>query len=235
MARNPNGGNATDKCPALELTCHGCNTKGHIKPACKTGSGTTRTGRVTVQDVVIAKRVYSSKDDSTPLPLMENCKIEPIIMDNASKMIKEPKATILSLFPDHGCQETLIAKSLVPLLGLQVDQSRTKRIQGITGGPTDPCYGTTSFQVSYDGQVTNVMGLVTDTIKDEIILSLKALQRLGIVHEEYPRSQWSVTKKAPTQWAFGRLQRTSVPGPSKSYDRVTDYELKEHLGRRGGV
>ena len=40
------------------------------------------------------------------------------------------------------------------------------------------------------------MGLVTDTIKDEIILSLKALQRLGIVHEEYPRSQWSVTKKA---------------------------------------
>ena len=40
---------------------------------------------------------------------------------------------------------------------------------------------------------------------------------------------------APTQWAFGRLQRTSVPGPSKSYDRVTDYELKEHLGRRGCV
>ena len=72
----------------------------------------------------------------------------------------------------------------------------TKQIQGITGGPTDPCYGSTSFQVSYDGQVTNVMGLVTDTIKDEIILSLKALQRLGIVHEEYPRSQWSVTKKA---------------------------------------
>ena len=127
---------------------------------------------------------------------MENCKIEPIIMDNAEKMIKEPKTTILSLFPDPGCQETLIAKSLVPLLGLQVDQSRTKRIQGITGGPTDPCYGSTSFQISYDGQVTNVMGLVTDTIKDEIILSLKALQRLGIVHEEYPRSQWSVTKKA---------------------------------------
>ena len=40
------------------------------------------------------------------------------------------------------------------------------------------------------------MGLVTDTIKDEIILSLKALQRLGIVQKEYPRSQWSVTKKA---------------------------------------
>ena len=31
------------------------------------------------------------------------------------------------------------------------------------------------------------------------------------------------------------MPQTSVPGPSKSYDRVTDYELKEHLGRRGCV
>jgi hypothetical protein len=40
---------------------------------------------------------------------------------------------------------------------------------------------------------------------------------------------------APTQWAFGRLQRTSIPCPSKAYDRVTDDQLKEHLGRRGRI
>ena len=40
---------------------------------------------------------------------------------------------------------------------------------------------------------------------------------------------------APTQWAFGRLQRTNIPCPSKAYDRVTDSQLMEHLGRRGRV
>ena len=38
---------------------------------------------------------------------------------------------------------------------------------------------------------------------------------------------------APTQWAFGRLQRTNVPCTSRAYDRITDEQLKEHLGRRG--
>ena len=31
----------------------------------------------------------------------------------------------------------------------------------------------------------------------------------------------------------GRLQRTSVPSSSRAYDRITDDQLKEHLGRRG--
>ena len=35
---------------------------------------------------------------------------------------------------------------------------------------------------------------------------------------------------APTQWAFGWLQRTNIPCPSKAYDRVTDDQLMEHLG-----
>ena len=40
---------------------------------------------------------------------------------------------------------------------------------------------------------------------------------------------------APTQWAFGRLQRTNIPCPSRAYDRVTDDQLMEHLGRRGRI
>ena len=40
---------------------------------------------------------------------------------------------------------------------------------------------------------------------------------------------------APTQWAFGRLKRTNIPCPSKAYDRITDDQLMEHLGRRGRI
>ena len=40
---------------------------------------------------------------------------------------------------------------------------------------------------------------------------------------------------APTQWAFGHLQRTDVPAPKSAYERITDEKLLEHIGRRGQV
>ena len=47
--------------------------------------------------------------------------------------------------------------------------------------------------------------------------------------------KFPIWRSARTQWAFGRLQRTNVPCPSKAYDRITDEQLKEHLGRRGRI
>ena len=129
---------------------------------------------------MVVRRVYSPEvvEDGSPLPLMDNCKIEPIVMKEG-KLVRDPKATVLSLFPDPGCQETLISESMVSRLGLQVNPSRTKRIQGVTGGPSEPCRGSASFQLTYDGQVTNVKGLVTDVVTNEILLSLETLKRLG--------------------------------------------------------
>ena len=40
---------------------------------------------------------------------------------------------------------------------------------------------------------------------------------------------------APTQWAFGYLQRTDVPAPKSAYEIITDEKLLEHIGRRGKV
>ena len=39
---------------------------------------------------------------------------------------------------------------------------------------------------------------------------------------------------APTQWAFGRLQRTNVPCPSKAYDRITMSSSRSTLAEGGG-
>ena len=122
-------GHGEDKCPALESTCNGCGKKGHWLPGCPDpGSGSTRTGRVTVEDTVVVRRVYSPEvvEDGSPLPLMDNCKIEPIVMKEG-KLVRDPKVTVLSLFPDPGYQETLIAESMVSRLGLQVNPSRSHR------------------------------------------------------------------------------------------------------------
>ena len=57
-SKNPTpGGHGKDRCPALGRTCYGCGKEGHLIAACKSES--TRTGRVTVGDVVVARRVYS--------------------------------------------------------------------------------------------------------------------------------------------------------------------------------
>ena len=38
---------------------------------------------------------------------------------------------------------------------------------------------------------------------------------------------------APTQWAFGFLQRKDVPALKSAYERITDGKLLEYIGRRG--
>ena len=56
-------------------------------------------------ETVVVRRVLSPDviEDGSPLPLMENCKLEPIIMKNG-KLVSDPKATVMSIFPDAGCQ-----------------------------------------------------------------------------------------------------------------------------------
>ena len=52
------------------------------------------------------------------------------------------------------------------------------------------------FQVTYDGPMTNVLALVTSSLNNEIVLSLKARQRLGVLPEDYQRSQFTKANKS---------------------------------------
>ena len=101
---------------------------------------------------MVVRRILSKdvKDDYSKLPSMEGCLIEPIVYKNG-KLIKSPKVTTMPICPDPGCEETLIAKNLVTRLGLFVDQTRKKRVQGITGAPSEPCIGSSDFQLTYMG------------------------------------------------------------------------------------
>ena len=151
---------------------------------------------------MVARRIQSRdvKDDYSKLPSMEGCLIEPIVYKNG-KLIESPKVTTMPICPDPGCEETLIAKNLVTKLGLCVDQTREKRVQGITGGPSKPCMGSSDFQLTYMGRVINIRGLVTDVVSNEIVLCLGALKRLGIVDADYPK----ITHQP------ARAMKTSVP------------------------
>merc|ERR1712020_617137 len=95
------------------------------------------------------------------------------------------KATIMDAFPDTGCQQSLIAEDLIGTCGLILETHKKKQIKAVDGGKV-PCSGSTTFQVTYNGHTTNVLALVTPALNGEIILSWRALQRLGVIPKNFP-------------------------------------------------
>ena len=81
------------------------------------------------------------------------------------------KPTTMETFPDSGCQETLVSAELMDYLELELDSQRKKCIKGIDGKNYVPYLGSTKFQVTYDGQQTNVLALVTSGLSNEVVLS----------------------------------------------------------------
>ena len=107
----------------------------------------------------------------------------------------KPLSQTLSSTKRQGCQETLVSEDLVDYLWLVLDVRQKKRIKGIHGRRVQ-CLGSNTFQVTYDGQTTNVLALVTSSLNNEIVLSLKVLQRLGILLEDYQRRQFTKPNKS---------------------------------------
>ena len=115
---------------------------------------------------VAARRV---QDDSAPTPLMENVAIKPV----------DGTPFKFDVFPDTGCYQSIVSLDLVQAYGMNLDRGRIKKIKAVDGGRME-CSGSVSIQVSYEGRTTDFLALVTPALQDEILLSWRTLQRLGV-------------------------------------------------------
>ena len=77
------------------------------------------------------------QDDSEPIPLMKDVKIRPFKTNQGLG-----KTTTLDVFPDTGCQQTLVAEDFVSTCGLVLDQTKKKKIRFVDGNRV-PCSGST--------------------------------------------------------------------------------------------
>ena len=91
-----------------------------------------------------------------------------------------------NIFPETGCYQSFVASDLVKTYGMQVDRNRVKKIKAVDGGQME-CSGSVAFQVTYEGQKTDVLALVTQALQDEVLLSWKKFQRLDVIPKEFPR------------------------------------------------
>ena len=203
-----------DRCSALDKDCNKCGKTGHFGRVCQNstpggGGGKNRSrsrsrGRSNVKSTTETKSVRVSMtrvrsrssrphsthrsmircgkvaarratDDAEATPLMEDVEIKP----------SQGTPFKFSVFPDTGCYQSLISLDLVNAYGMNVDEGRVKRIKTVDGSHMK-CNGSVSFQATYQGRKTEVLALVTPALQEEILLSWRALQRLGVIPKDFP-------------------------------------------------
>ena len=137
-----NGQPDRDQCKAKGVTCSKCGKVGHFGSVCLSKPGNSQAGSKTGRVKVVQCKRTSTKviDDSEPTPLMENVEVKPINGKN--------KPSIIEVFPDTGCQQSIVAEDLIDACGLILDRSKRKKITAVDGGEV-PCTGSTTFQATY--------------------------------------------------------------------------------------
>ena len=89
-----------------------------------------------------------------------------------------------NVFPDSGCYQSLISEDLVGMYGMGLARTQRKQIRAVDGNLMK-CSGSVSFEATYGTRTTHILALVTRTLQKEVLLSWKALQRLGVIPEEF--------------------------------------------------
>ena len=143
-----NGQLDRDQCKAKGQKCTQCGMIGHLGVVCERKPGNPQAGsRINRVKVVQCKRTSTKViDDSEPTPLMENVEVKPI--DG------KDKPSIIEVFPDTGCQQSIVSEDLIDACGLVLDRSKRKKITAVDGGGV-PCAGSTTFTVLKNGRSTN--------------------------------------------------------------------------------
>ena len=90
------------------------------------------------------------------------------------------------IIPDTGSTQGLIAENIVKKHNMIVDPKKRRQIQAANGDPMH-CSGAVDFGVEFEGQRTDVRALVSRDLVDEILLGWRALQRLQIIPEGFPK------------------------------------------------
>ena len=70
------------------------------------------------------------------------------------------------------------------MYGMGLARTQRKQIRAVDGNLMK-CSGSVSFEATYGTRTTHILALVTRTLQKEVLLSWKALQRLGVIPEEF--------------------------------------------------
>ena len=182
-------------CYAKDKNCKVCGKTGHFAKVCRdkdkpSTPGAGKTARTNMCRVRKTHNSHSSDyaiDDNEPIP--------------TARMVATPlpdgRPFEIIVFPDQGSSQSIISYDIANKYGFRIDYRNKKAIHDAQHGKMD-CTGSTDFEVEYEGNKTNVQALVSKSLEDECLLGWRALQRLNIIHEDFPHPIPSVAVRATT-------------------------------------
>ena len=115
----------------------------------------------------------------------------------------------ISVYPDQGASQSVISYDIARDFGLKINHKEKKTIEDAQHGKMD-CTGSTDFKAEYEGSETLVKALVTKSLQNECLMGWRALQRLHILHENFPHSMKSSSVKTV---ACGKEEGVGRPPP----------------------
>ena len=88
-----------------------------------------------------------------------------------------------NILPDTECEQMVFFLDLVTANSMVVDTNLKKRLRAANGAPMK-CSGSVVLRVAFQGAETDVLALATSSLREEVLLSWRALQRLVIISKE---------------------------------------------------
>ena len=189
------GNCAEGRCKAKQWDCKNCGIIGHSQRACKkpknnratqqssttkANSGNAVNCRVTCDGV----RKGASGATCSRIRAFDDNEDTPVA--NMTIITEDDDRFEFSIMPDTGSSQGLVAENIAIKHGMKVNPKRRRNIQ-VANGKSMHCSGTVDFGVEYEGQRTDVRALVSHDLNNEILLGWKALQRLSMISQEFPK------------------------------------------------
>ena len=198
-----------DSCPARSLVFYVCGKTGHYKSVCRShqisqsSPGTYNDVQcqryyrpptsyqppqsyLTSQKMVRVNEVHEGQAD--PMPMMHNI----IVIPHEGSQPFEFEAR-----PDTGCTKMIIARNLAIPQGMGFNPDSTLKIRAVNAQRLDNS-GSVTFTLRYQGRSIEVNALVSDAIKDEILLSWGVLKNLGVIDSTFPNVKHPPVRAAKT-------------------------------------
>ena len=197
-----------DQCPARSLTCYGCGKTGHYRSVCRSPQNSQNPpGRY--NDV--PRQPYHQKPNPYPPPstytILKNVNVNEVRDGQADPTPMMRNITVIpheggnpfqfDACPDTGCTKTIIARNLAIRQEMRFNPNSTLKIRAVNAQRLDNS-GSVTFTLRYQGRSTEVNALVSDAIKDEILLSWRVLKDLGVIDNTFPDIQNTAVRAATT-------------------------------------
>ena len=154
------------ECPHKNTTCHKCGTKGHISPVCAKGgsnSGKNNQKKANQANYTFAGAAFGPR--ATPRQKMS--------------IQNDTQCFFHDVIPDSGSSRTIFGKELLDAQGIQFQPNLDSEELFNASNTPMTVNGIAQLTVSFNGKSKLVDGLVSEDLKDQVLLSWYDSEDLG--------------------------------------------------------